>query len=56
LAYLQQKEETEILLLDMLRAKEMSQGDYDKLIKQGQIAYKSFLGKLVPDDQEIAKQ
>ena len=41
--YLDTKEYTEILLLDLLRTGDLSQEDYTRMIKDSEQAYKQFL-------------
>ena len=41
--YLDTKEHTEILLLDLLRNLELSEKDYNQMIKDSEAAYKQFL-------------
>lgn len=52
LKYMQQKQETEIFLLDLLRNKELSRKDYDELITKQEASYKKFRGQLDVDTQE----
>ena len=44
--YLDTKEHTEILLLDLLRSRELSQKDYEQMIKDSELAYRQFLKDL----------
>lgn len=44
--YLDTKEHTEILLLDLLRSGELSQRDYQKMIQNSEQAYRQFLKDL----------
>lgn len=56
LQYLIQKEATEILLLDLLRNKELSQEEYSNLVRKWQDNYRAFLKKLTENEQEISLQ
>ena len=56
LQYLIQKESTEILLLDLLRSKELSQEEYSNLVRKWQDNYRAFLKKLTENEQEISLQ
>lgn len=56
LQYLIQKESTEILLLDLLRSKELSQEEYNNLVRKWQDNYRAFLKKLTENEQEISLQ
>ena len=54
--YLDSKEQTEILLLDLLRSKELSQKDYERMIQDSESAYRQFLNDLKRppiDDNQI---
>jgi len=48
--YLDTKEHTEILLLDLLRNWELSEKDYNKMIIDSEAAYKQFLNDLKQRD------
>jgi len=53
--YLDAKEHTEILLLDLLRNWELSQQDYNQMIRDSEAAYRQFLSDLKNSNEPIKR-